>query len=343
MKDYYQILGVEKNATQEEIQKAFRKLAIQWHPDKNPNNLEEASIKFKEITEANDVLGDVEKRARYDRFGTTDNNLNFDGAFNQAFRDFGFGFGFGQRKGQDIQVSCPISLQEAYDGCKKDIPIQVREKCTACKGLGGEVEKCSNCDGMGRRTIQQGPFTLQTACNICRGSGNNIIKKCEVCNGSKSILNEREVLSVDIPAGVETGQHIKVANKGIDEGDLYITIVVGEHNFLIREHDNLVVFLPLSYGQLLLGDTVEIPVLNKMVSVKIPSRTKNGSKLRLKSQGMPRLDMPGTFGDLYVYVEIEIPKNPSKEYLKLIKETLQYESKMLYEKRDKILLSKADQ
>ena len=341
MKDFYQVLGIEKTATQDEISKAYRKLAVQWHPDKNLNNPEEASVKFKEVTEAYDVLGDQDKRARYDRFGTTDNNLDFNSAFHSAFRDFGFG---GAKRGQDIQVSCPLSLEEAYKGCKKDIPIQLKEKCKNCSGTGGEeTEKCSVCGGVGRRTIQQGPFSLQTACPACRGAGHKIIKKCQKCNGNKFVLKEKELVEIEVPAGIYSEQHIKVQNRGIDGGDLYAAISIAEHEYLVRQGDDLAIVLPLSYGQMLLGTKVEIPVFDKTLTLKIPAKTKSGSKFKLKGNGMPRLDMPGTFGDLYVFTEIELPNNPDKEYLKLIEATLDYESKMAYVKRDKILFKAAKQ
>ena len=336
MKDYYAILGVEKNATSEEINKSYRKLAIQWHPDKNLDNAQEASEKFKEINEAYDVLSDAEKRAKYDRFGTADpNELNFDSAF-----DF-FGRNFRRKQGQDIQVSCLVSFKEAYVGCKKDIPIQIKSKCDECNGKGGSLDVCSACGGSGSSTVQQGPFVLQVSCRVCQGIGGKLKEKCNKCNGSRFILNEREIVSIDIPAGIDTGHHIKVDGKGMGGGDLYVAISVESHPYLNRQNNDLIMVLPVSYGQALLGTTIDIPVLDKQVSFKIPAKTKNGSRFKLKNQGMPCLDMPGAVGDLYVLVEIEIPKNPSKDYLKLIESTLEYESKMLYEKRDKIL-SKAE-
>lgn len=337
MKDYYQILGVEKTATPEDINKSYRKLAIQWHPDKNLDNAQEASEKFKEINEAYDILSDAEKRAKYDRFGTTNpNELNFDSAF-----DF-FGRNFRRKQGQDIQVSCSLSFQESYLGCKKDIPIQTKSKCKSCNGSGGsKVETCSVCSGSGRATVQQGPFVLQTTCSSCNGSGGKILQKCNECGGSRFVLNEKEIIPIEIPPGIDAGHHIKVDGKGINGGDLYVMISVEPHSYLTRQINDLVMVLPISYGQSILGATIDVPVLDKKVSLKIPAKTKSGSKFKLKNQGMPCLDMPGAFGDLYVFVEIEIPKNPSKEYLKLIESTLEYESKMLYEKRDKIL-SKAE-
>lgn len=335
MKDYYGILGVEKTASPEEITKSFRKLAVKWHPDKNPDNAQEASEKFKEINEAYDVLSDTEKRARYDKFGTANvNDLNFESAF-----DFGFGgFGFKRKQGQDIQVSCLISLQEAYYGCKKDIPIQIKDKCKTCDGSGGKkVQSCNVCKGAGSTTIKQGPFSLRATCPACGGLGGRIVEKCDTCKGSRFVLNEKEVLPVDIPAGIGNGQHIRIDGKGMAGGDLYVTVSIEQHDFIIRQGDDLAIVLPVSYGQILLGDKVEIPILDKKVNFKIPPKTKNGTKFKLKSQGMPCLDMPGTYGNLFIFVEVEIPKNPSKDYLKLIEQTLEYESKMLYEKRDKII------
>mgnify|MGYP006274886965 CR=1 FL=1 len=333
MKDYYQILGVEKTATSEEINKAFRRLAVKLHPDKNLDNPTEAAEKFKEINEAYDILGNSDKRAKYDRFGTNDpNELNFESAFD-IFRR-----GFRRKQGQDIQVSLMVSFIESYYGCSKEVPIQIKSQCSTCSGTGGaKVETCGNCGGSGRINVQQGPFVLQTVCNVCKGSSVRILEKCDKCNGSAFVLNEREVVSIEIPAGIDNGHHIKVDSKGIGGGDLYVTISIEPHEYLNRQDNDLAMILPISYGQALLGANIEIPILDKKVSLKIPAKTKNKSKFKLKSQGMPCVDMPGVFGDLYIFVEIEIPKNPSKEYLKLIEDTLEYESKMVYEQRDKIL------
>jgi molecular chaperone DnaJ len=332
-KNYYEILGVEKSSNQDEIDKAYRKLAIKWHPDKNLSNTSEASEKFKEISEAYEVLGDADKRAKYDRFGTADNNLDFASAFKSAF---GFGFG-GNHNGQDIQIVSNITLKESYEGCKKNIPINVKTKCDSCSGSGGETEKCTVCNGAGHRFMQQGPFNLQVSCPGCRGTGKKIVKKCNSCDGNAFVMKEREKIDVDIPNGIHHGQSIRVDGKGIDGGDLYLKILISPHEFLMRENDDLIMSLPLSYGQLLLGTTVDIFLLNKFVTLKVPNKTKNGSKLKLKNQGMPRLDMPGTFGDLYVFVELEIPQDVPKEYMDVIKSTLDYEKEMTYTKRDKIL------
>lgn len=317
-KDYYQILGLTPDATDKEISKAFRELALKHHPDKNPDNLDESSQKFKEISEAYEVLSDPQKKAVYDRFGSSDPNLDVDGVVGDVFSHF-----FGHKKrGRDIQTNVQISLFEVIKGVVKKISIPRREKCTTCKGTGAaERSICPSCQGHGRKSIQQAPFLFYAACNQCRGSGRIIDKECTDCSGGFREATQEEI-EITIPPGVENGMTMRVSGKGepIDgiPGDLYVFISVEEHDFFKRRGADLYISVPVRYNQLVLGSEIEVPTLEAKASLKMPSGTQAGSKFRMREMGLPHFDFPGTFGDLVVVVELETPKQINDEHVDIL-------------------------
>ncbi|MEZ5979497.1 MAG: molecular chaperone DnaJ [Planctomycetota bacterium] len=369
-RDYYEVLGVERSAGAEDIKKAYRKLALQFHPDRNPDDAA-AEAKFKEAAEAYDVLGDAEKRARYDQFGHAAFGAgagpsggrqftNLEDIF-EAFGDifgggggggfFGDLFGGGRRRrrgpapGRDLKIVLELSLEEIDTGVKRTIRIKRRENCTACKGTGGrdgaEPETCSTCGGAGRVQRAQGFFAVASPCPTCRGAGRVVSDPCPVCKGSGGEAQESE-LSVDVPAGVEEGMRIRIAGEGdagepgAPRGDLYCVVREKEHKIFQRSGPDLITEVPLTFAQLALGDEVEIPTLRGKVEMKIPSGTQPGRVFRLRSQGLPQVERSGR-GDQLVRVFVEVPSKLSDRQKELLREFDEIEgkksgSKSLFEK-----------
>jgi molecular chaperone DnaJ len=305
-RDYYEVLGVEKDATQDDIAKAFRALATKYHPDKNPDNPEESAIKFKEVTKAYEILGNAEKRSKFDRFGGDEETLDMNGAFGDIFGRF-----FNQRKtAQEIKVDVVIDLESVKSGCVRTVSVQRFRKCNDCKGTGAvKTDTCDTCGGAGRRVTQQGPFTLQSMCPSCKGKGTKIVEACLVCNGTCG-TKETEEIQVDIPPGIENGMHVKIPNK---DGDVYVLVLVREHPFFVRYGSDLVCEIPVTYTQLALGALIDIPTIDAKATLKIPERSQSGAKLKLRGLGLPRLDTQGN-GDLYAIVTLETPKTLTDEY-----------------------------
>jgi len=354
-KDYYQILGIQKNASNDEIKKAFRKLAHKYHPDKGGD-----SAKFKEINEAYQVLSDREKREQYDRFGRVFENGQPGGAGDYTwawgqqgaqgfdFEDLGgldemmeemFGFGGGAKKrkdlkrGKDIQVDIEISLEETLRGKKKEISLTKFIKCQRCQGSGAEpgtnIKECFSCRGTGE--VQQvkrtffGSFTSFTVCPECKGEGQKPEKLCNVCRGEGRIQKE-ETFKIFIPAGVDTNQVIKIEGKGDagkkggKAGDLYVRIFVKKHSVLKRKGDDLYISVPLSYPQAVLGDEIEVPTLEgTKILLKVPAGTESGKILRISGKGIPNFSGYGR-GNLYVELVVKIPKKISKKQKELLEE-----------------------
>lgn len=349
-RDYYEILGVARNAGEDEIKKAYRKLAIKYHPDKNPDD-KSAEEKFKEAAEAYEVLSDAEKRQRYDQFGHAGvgssaagggygGGMNMDDIFSQFGDIFGgaFGGGFGGggggrrvNRGSNLRVKVKLNLQEIAHGVEKKLKVTKHVACGTCKGSGaknGNYETCKLCNGTGVQTrVQQtilGAMKTQTTCSACHGEGKIIKEKCPTCHGDGVVRGE-EVISVNIPAGVAEGMQLSMSGKGNAaprggiNGDLLIQIEEEEHPELKREGNNLIYHLFISFPDAALGTQAEIPTIDGKVKIKIDPGTPGGKMLRLKSKGIPDINGYGK-GDLLVDVNIHTPSHMTSEEKKLMED-----------------------
>ena len=340
-RDYYEVLGVDKNATVEEIKKAYRKKAIQYHPDKNPGD-KDAEEKFKEAAEAYDVLSDPQKRQRYDQFGHAGvggasqaggfgEGMSMEDIFSQfgdIFGGFG-GFG-GQRggrrvnRGSDLRVKVKLSLKDIATGVEKKIKVKKYVSCSHCHGTGAEgsdgTKTCDTCKGSGvvtriANTIL-GQMQTQTTCPTCGGEGKVVVKKCTHCNG-EGIVRDEEVITINIPAGVAEGMQLSMNGKGNAarhggiNGDLLILIEEEQHPELLRDENDLIYNLLLSFPQAALGGSVEVPTVDGKVKVKIDPGTQPGKVLRLRNKGLPSVNGYGT-GDLLVNVSVYVPETLSQ-------------------------------
>ena len=342
---YYETLGCEKGASIEEIKVAYRKLAKELHPDRNPGD-DTAEHKFKEINEAYDVLKDDQKRAAYDRFGHAafenghggrgGNGFGFDFAssFTDIFDDLFGEFTGGRRarrqnRGADLRYNLEISLEDAFKGYHAEIKVPSAVACEACGGTGAETgsqpEQCPTCSGAGRVRAQQGFFTIERTCPNCRGNGRVIRNPCKACHGTGHVQKER-TLGVDIPAGVEEGTRIRLAGEGQagmnggPPGDLYIFVSVGPHPIFQRDGHDLYCRCPISFVSAALGGSVDVPTLDGgQASIKIPEGTQSGRQFRLRGKGMPVLRGGGIAGDLYVEVAVETPVKLSKKQKELLR------------------------
>lgn len=341
-KDYYKILGVGKNATKEEIKSAYKKLAKQYHPD--VNKASDATEKFKEISEAASVLGDDSKRRQYDQFGADferkyhqDFSRNFSG-FDFEDMDFGdvfemfFGGGFNQgrnrhMRGRDLRYDMDITLEEAFEGVKKTITLEKPETCKECDGRGGDdYETCNECAGKGIKKVTQrtpfGIFQSSVTCKRCDGRGDIIRNVCDECDG-KGIIRREKRLEVSIPAGVDSGAQLRLKEEGEavksgTTGDLYIFINVKKHKYFDREEDDILLDVPITVTQAMLGDSIEVPTLNGSVDLKIPRGTQPETVFRLKGKGIPHLNHYGS-GDQLVKVKVHIPEKLNKKQEELIR------------------------
>ncbi|MGI6485091.1 MAG: molecular chaperone DnaJ [Tepidanaerobacteraceae bacterium] len=357
-RDYYEVLGVSRDASTEDIKKAYRKLARKYHPDVNKND-KDAPEKFKEINEAHEVLSDPEKRARYDQFGHAgvgqggfgSDSGGFGGDFGN-FGDFGgdffgdifenfFGGGFNQTRrrgpvrGADLRYDLHITLEEAAFGVEKEIEIQRLERCKTCQGTGAKPgtrsKTCPTCNGTGqvRRVQNLGPmqFTNVTTCNRCGGKGTIIEQPCSKCKGQGNVRTFKKI-KVKVPSGVDTGFRLRMGGEGDPgerggpAGDLYVIIHVKPHQLFDRDDDDLIYDAPISFVQAALGDEIEIPTLEEKVKIKVPPGTQTGTRFRLKSKGVPHIRGFGR-GDLHVRVNVVIPQRLNEEQKKLLKKFAQ--------------------
>jgi len=344
-RDYYEVLGVTRTCTEVDLKAAFRKLAMQHHPDRNPGD-KECEHRFKEINEAYDVLKDGDKRAAYDRFGHAafehggmgGGAHGFGADFGSTFADifegiFGMGSargrGTGRERGSDLRYNMEISLDEAFTGKTAQIRIPTSVTCEACSGSGAKAgtkpKQCATCGGAGKIRHAQGFFTLERTCPACHGRGQVIDDPCKVCGGGGRVTRER-TLSVNIPTGVEDGTRIRLAGEGEaglrggPPGDLYIFLEVAPHEFFQRDGADLHCRVPISMASAALGGEFEVPVIDgSKAKVKIPAGTQTGRRFRLPGKGMPVLRAKQT-GDMYVQVAVETPQNLSKRQRELLAE-----------------------
>lgn len=338
-RDYYEVLGVSKTASADEIKKAYRSLAKKYHPDinKEPG----AEEKFKEINEAYEVLSDEQKRSNYDQFGFTDPSQGFGGGSGFGGFSGGFGgfedifssfFGGGQRqsrggrqRGNDIEKTMTITFDEAIKGTKKVIRVTVDEECSSCGGSGAysksDIHTCDRCKGQGTVYVEQrtifGMARTQTVCPSCGGRGQTISKRCEKCGGKGRIKRTKDV-EVKIPAGIDNGMTLRMegyGEAGVDggpSGDLYISFKVEPHKVFVRDHDDIILTIPISFTQAALGDQIEVPTVESPVSLKIPAGTQTGTKFRLRGKGVKGVKSMSR-GDQYVIVKVETPTSLTKE------------------------------
>lgn len=345
MKDFYELLGVPKDASDADLKKTFRQLAMKYHPDRNPGD-KASEEKFKEINEAYSCLSDPQKRAHYDRFGTTEgagagygpfaSGTGFGDIFEDIFGDFFGAFGGGQRrarptKGNDLRYDLDITLNEAAFGTEKTIDFPRWEDCAECKGSGSEPGKsptvCPACKGTGQIRFQQGFFTVSKSCGKCHGTGKLITDPCKSCKGQGKTRKIKSI-AVRIPAGVDTGSRLKIHGEGEPgiyggpKGDLYIILAVEEHPFFKREGTEIYCEVPLSFPQAALGTEIEVPTLDGTAKLKIPPGTPSGNLFYLKGKGIPRVGGHQR-GNQIVRVHVEVPKKLSPRQRELLEEFAQ--------------------
>ena len=357
-RDYYEVLGVNRTASDQEIKSAYRRLAVLHHPDKNPNDAA-AEEKFKEAAEAYGVLADAQQRQRYDRFG----HSGVSSGAGQSWGAPGFGgiedilgdlFGFGDvfgggrggarrsaaQRGADLRYDLEMTLEDAYTGMTAQLRIPRLETCESCKGNGAapgtQPETCSNCAGAGQVRYQQGFFSVARTCQPCRGAGRVVKNPCSECHGAGRIEREKQ-MEVKIPSGVETGSRLRVQGEGEGgtqggpSGDLYVVIHLAEHERFERQGNNLYASLPITFAQAALGSEVYVSTIDGEEKIKVPTGTQTGTVFRLKAKGMPVLGSRGR-GDLFVSVSVVTPTSLTREQRKLLEQLAVVENKDLEDK-----------
>ena len=336
-RDYYEVLGVSKSAEKAELKKAYRKLAMKYHPDRNPDDAD-AEAKFKEASEAFEVLADPQKRQAYDQFGhdgvkgagqAGPGFGGFGDIFGDVFSDiFGGGGGGRAARGSDLRYDLPLDLEDAFTGVETSIEIPTWDECDVCDGSGAKKgtkpKTCPTCHGQGQVRMQQGFFSIQQTCPTCRGSGEVIADPCDACGG-KGRTQGSKTLSVKIPAGVDTGDRIRLTGegeageRGAPPGDLYVQVNIRPHDVFEREGGNLHCHVPISFVSAALGGDIEVPTLGGRASVKIPEGTQSGKRFRLRGKGMPSV-RGGATGDLLCTVGVETPVKLSARQKELLAE-----------------------
>lgn len=359
--DYYEALGVERNASDEELKKAYRKMALKYHPDRNPGD-KAAEEKFKEVNEAYSVLADAEKRRSYDLFGHAGqagmgaggfdfNQGGFSDIFGDIFEEF-FGGSAGGRgrtraqRGNDLRYNMTITFEEAYFGKEAKIKLRRPEPCSGCKGTGakgGATKVCPTCNGAGQLRFQQGMFAVSRSCSQCRGEGRIITEPCPQCKGERYTTRDKTI-SVKVPPGVESGSRLRVTGEGEagtnggPTGDLYVVITVQDHSQFMRDGDHILCEVPVSFVKAILGGKVEAPTMKGPTAVKIPPGTHDGKIFRLKGLGFANVRGYG-IGDQLVRIKVEIPSKLTakqrellEEYARVSGEPIEPDSGKLFEK-----------
>ncbi len=343
--DYYETLGVSRDASEADLKKAYRRLAMKYHPDRNTDNSEESEARFKEAKEAHEVLSDPKKRAAYDQYGHAgvDPSMGgrpgagaggFEDIFGDVFGDIFGGGGGGRRGGQrahrgsDLQYNLELSLEDAVFGTEVKIRVPTLASCETCSGSGARAgtsaTTCTTCGGAGQVRMQQGFFAVQQTCPQCRGKGQMISDPCPDCHGQGRTQKEK-TLSVKVPAGVDTGDRIRLANEGeagehgAPNGDLYVQMHVKQHDIFTRDDNDLLCEMPISIGVAALGGEIEVPTLNGKLRLKIPSETQTGKLFRMRGKGVKSV-RGGITGDLLCKVHVETPVKLSNKQKDLIKE-----------------------
>ena len=365
-KDYYEVLGVSRDASADEIKKAYRKVAVKYHPDKNPGD-EEAEEKFKEASAAYEVLSDPEKRRRYDQFGheaytqqggggrrgggpSVDPfaifSQEFGGAGGGSIFDEFFGGAGGQRRrtaaaGADLRYDLEIAFEDAVFGADKTIQIPRQVTCETCGGSGcqpgTQPTRCSHCGGTGQTTMAQGFFSIRQACPYCRGTGEQVESPCPDCKGGGRV-RQRKNLQIHIPAGVDTGSRLRITSegeageRGAPPGDLYVILHVKEHDFFKREGNDLVCEVPVSIERAALGGTIPVPTISGKAQIKVPAGCQSGAVLRLKGKGVPSLRGSGR-GDQRIRIVVETPKNLSSEQKRKLEDFAEVADDSIYPKQ----------
>lgn len=344
-RDYYEILGVQKNATEAELKKAFKKLAMKHHPDRNQDKKEEAEEKFKEAKEAYEILSDAQKRAAYDQFGHAgvDQSAGFGGGggggnFNDIFGDvFGDMFGGGGRgrggasqvqRGSDLRYNLELSLEDAVAGTTVKIRVPTQVKCEECDGSGAKKgtspTTCSTCHGQGQVRMQQGFFTMQQTCPVCHGRGKEIKQPCTTCHGHGRV-EKQKTLSVKVPSGVDNGDRIRLSGEGEaganggPSGDLFVQIYVKEHPIFERDGNDLYCEVPIAFVTAALGGELEVPTLTGKLKLKVPAESQSGKLFRLRNKGVKSV-RSGHTGDLLCRISIETPVNLNDEQKDILRQ-----------------------
>lgn len=352
-RDYYEVLEISRTASQDEIKKAYRKLALKHHPDRNPDKKAEAEEKFKELSEAYEVLSDADKRARYDRYGHEGVKSAFSSSgfswndfthfndiediFGDIFSSFfGGGTSGGRRRtsnrGRDIKINYAITLEDAFKGVEKEITFSRLEICKECNGSGAakgsKAKTCSKCRGTGQVRYSQGFFTLSTMCESCHGEGTVIENPCQKCRGNGRV-NEKIQVKVKIPPGIDTGMSLRLVGEGEagpnngPRGDLYLVIYVQEHDIYKRDGEHLYFEIPISFVQAALGDEIEIPTLDGKETLAIPPGTQTNEIFTIRNAGMPSDMRSSSRGNLFIKVIVQVPKKLNEEQKKLLREYAQ--------------------
>jgi molecular chaperone DnaJ len=350
--DYYEILEISRNATGAEIKKAYRKLALKYHPDKNPGD-KEAEERFKYINEAYGVLSDDEKRSIYDRYGkeglenrgagfrSADMN-DFMDIFNSMFGSTFGDFGASRRSREpemkyvmDLEIDLKLQFNEAVFGTKKEIEIEYKRPCISCRGTGaenGEMKICDYCEGHGQVVMRQGFMTFSKTCHKCRGTGRVVAKKCSECKG-KGFYTEKEKVSIDIPAGIDNGNRLRIPGRGNENidgrrGDLYILFYVEDDEHFVREGNDLYIEVPVFFTRCILGESIEIPSLEGKLELKLEPNTRDGERFLFRGKGVPDVH-GGSRGDLIARIKMTLPEklnDEQREYLTKLQESFGIES-----------------